>query len=560
MAPDASLQDYGVDSVLVATLMRTVRQKLKTDLDPSAIYEFRTLRGFADWLVTRHSASLRGLLAPAANIPAEEADRGSSCERPGRDAAKVNRERTITRSADEPIAVVGLSCRFAGAPDLARYWKMLEDGCSSVGPVPSARWGGAQGNVAGLLEDVDLFDPAYFQIPIAEAKSMDPQALLVLEESLKLWCNAGYTREEIRGSRVGVYLGARSTHYPAGEDLAALANPILAVGQNYLATNVSRFFDLVGPSLVIDTACSSALVAMHLAIQGLLSGEISAAMVGGVNVLDSDAPLKLFAQRGLLSRAGEFHIFDRRASGAVLGEGVGLVVLKRLSQAIADDDQVYAVVKGIAVNNDGRTAGPNAPNFEGQKAVMEMALAKSGVIGAEISHVEANGSGSEITDLLELKAIEAVYRRDTQARCSLGSVKPNIGHPLCAEGIASFIKVALMLHHKRWVPFLSGHQPLAHYDIEASPFYFRRSADDWTEQSRLASVNSFADGGTNAHVILQSWEDRPERQILRQPVSLPHLQRISIKKDAPKVTVAHSSPVPPARRKQRQSPELAFWR
>jgi polyketide synthase PksN len=356
---------------------------------------------------------------------------------------------------------------------------------------------------------------------------MDPQALLLLEESLFAWHHAGYTLADIKGKPIGVYIGGRSQHRPSDELLQEAKNPIMAVGPNYLATNISRFFDLRGPALVVDTACSSALVGMNLAVQALQSGEIEAALVGGVGLLDTDNAHKIFAQRNLLSSDGKFHIFDQRAGGVVLGEGAGTVILKRVSQAVKDGDEIYAVIKGIAINNDGRTAGPATPNIQGQKEVMRRALLRSGIAASDISYIEANGSGSEVTDLLELKAISAVY--GGTAACGLGSIKPNIGHPLCAEGIAGFIKVVLMLMHQQQAPFLSGQQGLAHYDLSATPFYFNRELQDW--KGNIAALNCFADGGTNAHVIIAAADAQllTEHIKRRAPLPVPILRRYNMR-------------------------------
>jgi acyl transferase domain-containing protein len=308
------------------------------------------------------------------------------------------------------------------------------------------------------------------------------------------------------------------------------------VGQNYLAANISQFFDLRGPSLVLDTACSSALVGMNMAIQALHSGEIDSALVGGVSLLNTDETHRMFQQRGILSQGPSFHIFDQRAGGVVLGEGVGLVLLKTLEQAIEDGDHIYAVIKALAINNDGRTAGPATPNLQAQKEVLQAALAKSDKKPEEISYIEVNGSGSQVTDLLELKAIQSIYRSSGRVSCGLGSMKPNIGHPLCAEGIAGFIKVVLMLRHRQLVPFLSGQQHLEHYDMESSPFYFCRKSTEWATTSRIAAINCFADGGTNAHVILEGWEEPASSQVKRHPIPPPELDRQPIQQKDIKIS------------------------
>jgi polyketide synthase PksJ len=331
---------------------------------------------------------------------------------------------------------------------------------------------------------------------------MDPQALLLLNEVNRAVHHAGYRPAELKGRRVGVYVGGRSGHLPDTERLERAKNPVVVTGQNYLAANLSQFFDFRGPSLVIDTACSSALVAMDMAAQALRAGDVEAAVVAGVSLLADDRAHEVFGRRGLLNPGAEFHMFDRRAAGLVLGEGAGVVMLKPLARATADGDRVLAVLKGIAVNNDGRTAGPATPNLHAQTAVMREALARAGYRPEDVGWVEANGSGSVVTDLLELKAVEQVYGAGRTGGVALGSVKPNIGHPLAAEGIAAFIKVVLMLHHRQQVPFRSGQEPLAHFDLAASSMYFPREARPWPETADVAALNCFADGGTNAHVLL----------------------------------------------------------
>ena len=525
---DTPLQDYGVDSILLAQLLRPISELIVSELDPSILYEHPTLSSLWRWLIHTHADALSKSLdlAGVAALPAAAALQTAGSTQMHR----AFQPRDARSPEMNDIAVVGLSCRFPGANDIDAYWKMLSDGRSAIRRVPQDRWGSDSTYYAGLLDDISHFDPKFFLISEADARAMDPQALLVLEESLKLWHHAGYALREIKGASVGVYLGARSQHTPDPDRMQNATNPIMALGQNYLAANISRFYDLRGPSLVVDTACSSALVAMNIAMQALRAGDIAAAVVGGVSVLNSDAALRIFKQRGILNREPHFHIFDRRARGVVLGEGVGMVLLKTLDQALKDGDQIYAVIKALAINNDGRTAGPAAPNLQAQKEVMEAALAKSGKSAGDITHIDVNGSGSEITDLLELKAIEAIYRRSSTAPCSLGSMKPNIGHPLCAEGIASFIKVVLMLHHRQWVPFLSAAQPMTHYDLDQSPFHFVRKAAAWENPQPVAAINSFADGGTNAHVILQAAE-RATPPAARHPIVPPPLHRINVRDD-----------------------------
>jgi len=529
--------DYGVDSILLTQLFGPINQLVTGQLEPTILFEYPTIASLSNWLVSEHASSLSkefgesSVVAPQIESMEKRPTQSVSAIHQGKAAIQNTPgkgQRTISPKSSD-IAVVGLSSRFPGAGDLNAYWQLLSEGRSAIQPVPQHRWKHNGQSYAGLIDSITCFDPDYFMIPNEDARVMDPQALLLLEECLNLWYHAGYTLQEIKGKPIGVYIGARSHHQPDEANLFKARNPIVAVGQNYLAANISQFFDLRGPSLVLDTACSSALVGMNMAIQALHGNEISSALVGGVSVLNNDGAHRIFQQRNILSSEPAFHVFDQRANGIVLGEGVGMVLLKTVDQAIEDGDQIYAVIKALAINNDGRTAGPASPNLVAQKDVMQQALVRSGIRPDAVSYIDVNGSGSEVTDLLELKAIESVYRSNTKNPLGLGAIKPNIGHPLCAEGIASFIKVVLMLNHKQTVPFLSGMQPMTYFDVNSSPFQFSRSNEPWEGSPRLAAINCFADGGTNAHVILEAWEDTETRAGVRKPMPAPTLNRYELR-------------------------------
>lgn len=541
---DAEFHEYGADSILLAQITRAIGKELSASIDPSAPFDHSCVDTLSVWLLAHHGVALGKILT---NDEDKRGDMHEAVMAP-QPTANIAPEPLslppIVRAepASTDIAVIGMACRFPGARDLDAYWHLLAGGQRPITRVPAERWGYSSAFSAGLLDSISQFDPDFFQIPKQDAYLMDPQALLVLEEALTLFCNAGYSLSEMRSTATGVYLGARSRILDAERIVQLAHSPVAVWGQNYLAANISHFFDLRGPSLVIDTACSSALVAMQAAVEGLSRGDIRFAVVGGVNLLTDDLPHRLFKQRNLLSPDQSFHIFDRRASGVVLGEGAGLVLLKARAEAERDGDRILAVIKAVAVNNDGRTAGSTTPSIQAQKAVMQAALQKSGRTAEEIGYIEVNGSGSTVTDLLELKAMEAIYRASSRTPCALGSVKPNIGHPLCAEGIAGFIKLVLMLHRGQQVPFLSGQQEMSHYTMESSPFYFPRETVAWETVTKVAALSSFADGGTNAHVILEGVEAQDGR---RQPIKPPVLQHRDLQREGAEFVLS--------------SPELNWW-
>ncbi|MFD9561266.1 SDR family NAD(P)-dependent oxidoreductase [Streptomyces sp. NPDC059994] len=533
-----SYADYGADSILLAQILQRIKQRLGVPLEPSTLLEHPTLHELTGWLLSAHGAEVAAEFAPARPAPLpHEAPASVPAVAAPAPAVAVVAEAVIRAPAAPatptagPVAVIGMACRLPGAPDLDAYWDLLSQGRSAIRTVPEDRWGRATDFTAGLVDDVHGFDPGYFMLHAEDVRAMDPQALVLLEESLKAVHHAGYRFGELDGSNTGVYVGARGRGRADNDLVAGARNPIMTVGQNYLAANISQFFNWRGPAMVLDTACSSSLVAMKLATDALAAGSVDLAVVAGVSLLTDSEDHELFRRRGLLQERGEFHVFDRRAAGVVLGEGCGVVVLKPLEQAERDGDTVYAVVDGIAINNDGRTAGPATPNLQAQKQVMRDALRQADRAPQDVRYLEVNGSGSQLTDLLELKAVQAVYREGepTAAPLHLGSMKPNIGHPLCAEGIAAFIKVALMVHHQRMVPFRSGQEPMEHFSLDAANLAFPRQAADAVLP--YAALSSFADGGTNGHVVLKH-RPAPAGPATRGPVAMPELTRTDVRTGA----------------------------
>ena len=490
---DASvpLHRYGADSIQLASIARQFNVAMSCNMDVATLLQYPTVSELVGWIAQTYPEN------ETASVGDGQVYEGSQ-PKAFREAAPSNRVGEHVR--DQQIAVIGMSCRFPGANGIDEFKRMLDHGESAIGPIPQDRWGRQTPYFAGLIDDVGCFDAEFFGIPPEDVAAMDPQALLLLEETLSAIYHAGYDQKDVQGMPIGVFVGGRSTHNPNQKALSRARNPIVAISPNYLASNLSYFFDLRGPSLVVDTACSSALVAMELAVNALRAGTIDTAIVAGVSVLESSTVHDIFAQRRLLNAGSDFFVMDQRGKGVTPGEGVGVVILKSMERAVADHDQIYAVIEGLAINNDGRTNGPAMPSFAMQKAVMEQALKQAKELPENISYIDLSASGSEVSDLLELRAVEAVYRSGNRKSCQLGSVKPNIGHTLAAHGMASFIKTTLMLHHASVPPSLSGQQGFEHFPLEQSCFRFPSSRTNW--QGQKAAISVFADGGTNAHVIL----------------------------------------------------------
>ncbi len=382
----------------------------------------------------------------------------------GGEAGSVRTTRSAT--ADEPIAIVGMACRFPGASDPETFWRMVCAGIDATREVPAERWdaagfydpdpeapGTTNTRRGAFLERIDEFDPLFFGISPREAAEMDPQQRIMLELAWEALEDAGVPPRELAGTKAGVFFGVvwrdyAELHRAAGATVTSHTG--VGQGVTIVANRVSYALGLRGPSLVVDTACSSSLVAIHLACQSLRSGESTVALVGGVNLMLLPETMVALTKFGGLSGEGRCKAFDARADGFARGEGAGVVVLKPLSRALADGDRVYCVLRGSAVNNDGASNGLTAPNPLAQVEVLQEAYARAGIDPCRVQVVEAHGTGTPLGDPIEARALSQVLcaGRDPARPLVIGSVKTNIGHLEAAAGIAGLIKLALALHHR----------------------------------------------------------------------------------------------------------------
>ncbi|WP_156753676.1 type I polyketide synthase [Actinokineospora pegani] len=419
-----------------------------------------------------------------------------------------------------PIAVVGLACRLPGAPSAERFWSLLTRGEDAIGEVPPGRW--AQfaddadehglSRAGGYLDDVSAFDAEYFGISPREAELMDPQQRLLLEVAWEALVNAGLPVKDLRGTETGVFVGLSAAEYAqlTMTDLDRIdAWSSTGAAASLAANRLSYALGVHGPSMTVDTACSSSLVAVHLAMRALRAGEASAALVGGVNLLLSPGITANFQLAGALAADGRCKPFDAAADGIVRGEGCGVVVLKRLDDAKADGDRVLAVLRGSAVNSDGRSNGIMAPNPLAQEQLLARAYAEAGVTPRTVDYVEAHGTGTLLGDPIEAGALAAVLgeKRHAKRPLLLGSVKSNLGHLEGAAGIVGLIKVVLGLRHSRIPRSLRYHSPNPHIDFAAGRLSVVSEATDWPRYAGVAraGVSAFGFGGTNAHVVLEEW-------------------------------------------------------
>ncbi len=419
------------------------------------------------------------------------------------------------------IAIVGMACRFPGAEDISDFWRQLIAGESAIadGRVGSGDWYGAVGDPAAkdntflrgaFVKDIDLFDSRFFRIAPIEARMMDPQQRMMLETSWQALEDAGIDPDRLRGSRTGVYAGVGGSEYRDLIQTSGRFNSYLGTTGSVTVGRVAFALGLEGPAMPMDMACASSLAAVHQAVAGLQRGEVDLALAGGVNAVLSTQVTRFMAELGMLSANGECRTFDAAADGYVRGEGCGIVVLKRLSDAEADGDRIWGVIRGSAVNQNGASMGLTVPKGPAQERVIEEALARAGVEPRDVDYLEAHGVGSNLGDPIEVRAAAAVYGRGREADRPLlvGSVKTNIGHLESAAGIAALIKAVLAMEHGVIPKQLHLDNPNPNLDWDQLPVRVTTAITDWptvADRPPRAGVSAFGMSGTNSHVIVEGY-------------------------------------------------------
>ncbi|MBX9396491.1 acyltransferase domain-containing protein [Streptomyces sp. TRM72054] len=495
ISEDELFSSIGMDSMRATSLMAALSRVTGKRLSPALLWAHPTIRALAGRVVAGDAAA-QETHAPDRNEP---------------------------RSPDEPVAVVGMACRFPGADGIEALWNLLESGTDAVGDAPEGRWkagpsadgesfgpGWTAVKSAGFLDGpVDEFDPLFFGISPREAQDMDPQQRLFLEVAWEAIEDAGLTESDLAGSDTGVFAGAIWHDYAdlaCGDTDGLSAHSATGRALNMIANRLSYVLGLRGPSLVLDSACSSSLLALHLACQSIRSGESSMAVAGGVNLLLSPETMESLNRFGGLSPDGRCKAFDARADGFGRGEGCGVVVLKPLSRALADGDHIWCTIRGTAANNDGLSNGLTAPSPAAQEDVLRAAYRNAGVAPDQVHYVETHGTGTALGDPIEAMALGAVLGRDRpeDRPLRIGSVKTNMGHLEAAAGIAGLIKTALVLTHRRVPRNLHFDTPNPHIAFDEMRLTVPTETEPWPEDAGLyAGVSSFGWGGTNVHVVVE---------------------------------------------------------
>ncbi|WP_262284299.1 non-ribosomal peptide synthetase/type I polyketide synthase [Micromonospora sp. MA102] len=530
VGPRDNFFDLGGHSMRLLAVLERLRDRLGDVVTVTDLFRHSTVDDLAAFLTTATTGTTAPAVAPARTVRPRAGATGDTGQPTGL------------------IAVVGMACRFPGARTVDEYWHNIRTGVESVreftveemladGADPDRLDDPAYVRAGSWLPGIDEFDAAFFGITPREAQTLDPQHRLLLECAWHALEHAGHDPAGHPG-RIGLFAGSgRSSylldHLSSHPELAgAIGEHQLSIGndKDFLLSRVAYKLDLTGPAVTVATACSTSLVAVHLGRQSLLTGESDLVLAGGVSIFPAQRRGYLYHDGGIYSPDGHCRPFSADARGSIESSGVGIVALKRLEDAVADGDTVYAVIRGSAINNDGaRRTGYTAPGVAGQVEVVSSALATAGVDPRSVSYVEAHGTGTSLGDPIEVAALTEAFRRGTEERafCALGSVKANIGHTDAAAGVAGLIKTVMALWSRTLPPTINVSRPNPAIDFAGSPFYLTDSARPWVADGpRRAGVSSFGMGGTNAHVVLEEPPATPVRATAGAAAG-PHLLVVS---------------------------------
>lgn len=518
---DDDFYDLGIDSIIMIDVMQALEEKLEIVMDPAAFVDYPSIRKMSDYI--KKNFEIEALSVEKA--VESEILKEDICFPVSNEECLMNKKRKI--------AIIGMACHFPGSKNIQSFWDNIVNGRDCISEIPSSRWdwrdyysdkpyeGKTISKWGGFIDNIDLFDPQYFNISESDAVYLDPLARQFLEVTAEIFDDAGYTREEIAGKKVSVIAGARSGSF-SEKYHSDSAHSITGMGQNFIVAHVAQFLDLKGPAFTVDSACSSSLLSIHLGCKSILNGEAEMAIVGGTEILLDEKPYILLSSAKALSPDGKCYTFDERANGFVPGEGCGAVLLKEYDSAIRDGDKIYAVIEASVSNNDGRTMGITTPNLKAQKDLIMTALDKAGIDPSTIGYIETHGTGTMIGDPIELKALSEVYTSFSNKKryCAVGSVKTNIGHLMSAAGVSGIIKTSLAVYNRVIPPTLNCITPNPRFRFNDSPFYVADKAEKWKSDSGIirAAISSFGFGGTNVHMILGSSPDgyTPTRHSLEQ--------------------------------------------
>ncbi|WP_226001952.1 type I polyketide synthase [Paenibacillus sp. BJ-4] len=549
---DASepLESYGIDSIMITRLNQKL-QVIFGEISMTLFYEYQTLEALAEYFIADYQKECVRWTGLGSELKPEEKSVSISASMhvasafslptlPNEANNRISSTAIDSESVKhEGIAIIGMSGRYPQAKNIEEYWSNLQQGKDCITEIPAGRWEGedfyspdikeavekgkSYSKSGGFVEDFADFDPLFFNISPREAMSMDPQERMFLQECWKAFEDAGYSREQLAiqyNGRIGVFAGITGTGFNLyGPKLWEQGKPVFPrTSFSSVANRISYLLNLKGPSLSVDTMCSSSLTAIHEACEHIYNGECEIAIAGGVNLYLHPSNFVFLSTMRMLSPEGRCKSFGEGGDGFVPGEGVGVVLLKPLSRAIADKDHIYAVIRGTSINHGGKTNGYTVPNPVAQGELIREAFDKAGVNARTVSYIEAHGTGTELGDPIEITGLSQAFRKDTQDTgfCAIGSVKSNIGHLEAAAGIAGVAKIILQMKNRQIVPSLHSKELNPNINFAKSPFVVQQKLSEWKrpileedgekrEYPRIAGISSFGAGGSNAHIVLEEY-------------------------------------------------------
>ncbi|WDZ63581.1 type I polyketide synthase [Paenibacillus polymyxa] len=544
------LESYGIDSIMITRLNQKL-QGIFGEISMTLFYEYQTLEAVAEYFIADYHKECVRWTGLGSQIKMEEksvsisatvhaASEFSLSTLPKEENNRIRNTATNRdRVKHEQIAIIGISGRYPQAKNMEEYWSNLEQGKDCITEIPPERWkregfycsdikeavekGKSYSKYGGFVEDFADFDPLFFNISPREAMSMDPQERIFLEECWKVFEDAGYSREQLAeqyNGRIGVFAGITGTGFNLyGPKLWEQGQPVFPrTSFSSVANRISYFLNLKGPSIPVDTMCSSSLTAIHEACEHIYNGECEMAVAGGVNLYLHPSSYIFLSTMRMLSPEGRCKSFGEGGNGFVPGEGAGVVLLKPLSRAIADKDHIYAVIRGTRINHGGKTNGYTVPNPVAQGELIREAFDKAGVNARAVSYIEAHGTGTELGDPIEITGLTQAFKKDTQDTgfCAIGSVKSNIGHLEAAAGIAGIAKIILQMKNQKIAPSLHSQKLNPNINFSKTPFVVQQGLSEWErpiveedgeqrEYPRIAGISSFGAGGANAHIVLEEY-------------------------------------------------------
>lgn len=532
---DSNFDDFGFHSISLTEFCLVLKEKYGFEITPDMIYSYPSIEELASYLMENEFEAIQNQYVASdeavQKVNSKERRFIQKVDHPMRfqyfngyekqpnffHQQNHNEEASMT----EPVAIVGMSGRFPGARNIEELWDIISNGREAITGLPLERreWKAAYGdsvkrnNKMGVVPGIAEFDPAFFEISYQEAENMDPRQRLLLMEMWKALEQAGLGKEEYEKETIGVYVGAEAGLYTpiAGKEFGITSNH-----DAILAARIAYFLNLQGPNLTLNTACSSGLVALHQACQAIRCGECDVAIVGGVNLLPIPDSYQVLEENDMFSSDGSCHAFDQNANGMVPAEAVAVVVIKNAKKAIQDKNPIWAMVRADGINYDGKTKGITAPSAKSQTKLLRTIYERFHIDVNDISYILAHGTGTKLGDPMELNALKEAFRKDTNQKgfCAITSIKPNVGHCMAASGLVSLIGMVLAMKNKTIPTSINCEEINEYLKEEDSPFYINRNKKNWVVapgKNYMAGVSSFGISGTNAHVILESYE--PEHPI-----------------------------------------------